>query len=291
MKKPDKKIICTNFKEQTNRSIENANELDIVIEAPFSTEDYCQAIFQKVLSIGLSESAAFLDHHCSLVKNPVLWINTLEKLLKENADQFKTKTLSHRQIKFIAQISLKRHELKEAPSKPEKKHKKLNGYNTDKEYSFSSVKESLTTYDSSDEKISFLQNQIFDYHQNPPEYINTLSVPFDKLCQMEIDRLEKNEIMRSKRNSHKSDAPPQIKKLPFNGELKVLCDVFYRMMRKKTKGGKPMLPWNIAQASEFICNNICESDGSSLSLFTVRTYLSPSKPENRPKTHTEFDID
>lgn len=291
MKKTDQKIICTTFKEQTHRPIENANELDIVIDAPFSSTNYCQALFHKILTIGLSESAAFLDQQCSLVKNPILWINTLEKLLKENANHFTAKTLSHRQIKFISQIDLKRLELMENTAKPEKRQKKLNGYNADKEYSFFTVKDQLTTYETLDEKIAYLSDQIFDYHQSPPEYINTKSVPFDQLCQMEIDRLEKHETLRNKSNARKKDATIPYAKLPFKGELKVLCDIYYQMMRKKTKDNDSMLPNSITQITEHICNSFCYADGSLISPSTVRTYLSSSKPENRPKNDIEFDID
>jgi hypothetical protein len=289
MKKPDKKIICTYFKEQTNQPIETATELDIVIEAPFSSEDYCQAIFQKVLTIGLSESAAFLDHHCSLVKNPVLWINTLEKLLKENVEKFKTKILLHRQIKFISQIDLKRHELKEAASKPEKKHKKLNGYNTDKEYSFSSVKESLNTYETSDEKISFLRNQIFDYKQNPPDFLSTKEQPFDLQCSLEIERIEIQELHNQKIKNKKNTTGNGVKNV-VNGDLKILCDVFFKMMSRVYDDGQRMLPWTIMQATEHICRSFCDADGASFNPLTVRTYLSASKPENRPKSDTEFNV-
>jgi hypothetical protein len=67
MKKPDQKIICTNFKEQTNQPIETATELDIVIEAPFSSSDYCQAFFKKS-----SPSASLNPLHFLIITVPLL---------------------------------------------------------------------------------------------------------------------------------------------------------------------------------------------------------------------------
>jgi hypothetical protein len=78
--------------------------------------------------------------------------------------------------------------------------------------------------------------------------------------------------------------------LPFNGELKVLCDVYFKMMQKKVNG-KPMLPSTIAQVADHICNNYCYPDGSLLSNPTVRTYLSSSRPESRPKSDAEINLD
>ncbi len=80
-------------------------------------------------------------------------------------------------------------------------------------------------------------------------------------------------------------------KLPYNGDLKVLCDVYFKLIHKKARNGKPILPWTIAQATEHICNSFCDENGAALSASTVRTYLSPSKIESRPKAGYEISID
>jgi hypothetical protein len=290
--KPQPNVVATiPFKEHPYTT--NADEAEhlITITLPFTTQKYCDELFKKLLTIGLSEFAPFLDYQCTNISEPILWLNNLEKLIKVNISAFNTNHLQHRHTKLILQIGIKRHSIQEINSQQgHKPKKKVNGFTADKEYSFGHVKDQSVKYETSDEKIAYLQDQIFDYQLNPPEYINQKELPFDRQCGLEIERLEKQEVMQQKIKSNKTKAM-SINKLPFNGELKTLCDVFFKMMRNKTKVGVPMLPWTIAQAAEMICNNFCEPDGSPLSLSTVKTYLSPSRPESRPKADTEFDID
>jgi hypothetical protein len=79
-------------------------------------------------------------------------------------------------------------------------------------------------------------------------------------------------------------------RIPYNGNLKTLCDFFYKLMKKKATNGKPIFPWTIAQATDHICNSFCEPYGSTINSATVRTYLSSSKPESRPKSENEMEI-
>ena len=265
------------------------DEFAIIISGPFSVEQYCQNLFQKIFTIGLSEIAAFLDYHCSQVKTPSRWLNSLEKLIKLNVDLFDTRQLNHRHTKLISQIDIKRHSLQLSSTHVRKHRKKLNGYSEEKESSFTDVREQLKTYNTLEEKIALLQDHIIDYRQNPPDFICRKEKPFDKQCKLEIQRLEKQEALQQKARTRKNMIG-QGTRLPYNGNLKTLCDFFYKLMKKKAPNGKPILPWTITQATDHICNTFCEPDGSSLSPATVRTYLSPSKPESRPKSQNEMEI-
>ncbi|MDP2423754.1 MAG: hypothetical protein U1C46_06955 [Bacteroidales bacterium] len=62
-------------------------------------------------------------------------------------------------------------------------------------------------------------------------------------------------------------------------------------MHKPTRNGRAILPWTITEATQYICSTLCEPDGSSINPVTVRTYLSASKPDSRPKSHTEINFD
>ncbi|MBE0663990.1 MAG: hypothetical protein IH597_16150 [Bacteroidales bacterium] len=265
------------------------DDFAIIISGPFTIHQFCQNLFQKIFTIGLSEIATFLDYHCSQVKNPSRWLNSLEKLIKLNIDLFDTRPLHHRHTKLISEICLKRLTMQMNQPKSKKSAGKLNGYSDEKEYSFSQVKDHLATLETTEEKIALLQDQIIDYRQNPPDFICTKEQPFDHQCNLEIERLEKQELLYEKINRKKNN-DKQGHKMPFNGNLNVLCDVYYKLMMKRAPNGKPILPWSITQATDHICNSYCEADGSSLSPATVRTYLSPSKPESRPISENELEI-
>lgn len=290
--KPQPNVVATiPFKEHPYTTNADEGENLITITSPFTSQKYCDELFKKLLTIGLSEFAPFLDYQCTNISEPILWLNNLEKLIKVNISAFNTNHLQHRHTKLISQIDIKRHSLQEKNSQQgHKPKKKVNGFTADKEYSFCYVKDQSVKYETSDEKIAFLQDQIFDYRLNPPEYINQKELHFDKQCELEIERLEKQEVIQQKIKSHKTKTM-SINKLPFNGDLKILCDIFFKMINKKSRNGQRTFPWTIAQTTDHICSSYCEADGTALSASTVRTYLSASKPENRPKSEKEFDID
>lgn len=284
------KLVTVTFDEHPSQPRDTRNELAIVIQGRFSDEKYAQAIFQKILQIGLSEVPKFLQYHCDRVKMPATWLNNLEKLIKENIDQFNNARLKHRHTKLISQIDIKRHSLEEA-NLYGRARSHVNGYNEFTEFCFIEVKNHIQTFDTLEEKIIYLKDEIYDYRQSPPLFVKTSLPAFDQLCEIEIERLKKQEALKEKLNKKKASTSNATTRLPFNGELKVLCDVYFKMMNTKTKDGYPMLPWTITQATEHICNSYCLPDGTSLSQATVRTYLSPSKAESRPKKHKEINID
>ena len=284
------KFTTINFDEHPYQTEPSSDKLVVTISGAYDPRKYAEAIFSTILTIRLSELSPFLDAQCKAVTKPIKWLNQLERLIKYNIDAFDSSQLKHRHTKLISQIDLKRNDL-EKLSTPSLTGARVIEYNSGKVFSFFTVKDQLTTYETFNEKIAYLNDQIFDYLQSPPVYFNNKSIPFDQLCQIEIDRLEKHESLRIKNDARKKGSITPHAKLPFNGELKILCDVYFKMMHKKTKGGEPMISWTISQTAEHICNNYCEPDGSSLSLSTVKTYLSPSRPESRPKSDAELILD
>lgn len=265
------------------------SEFEIILDSPYSDESYSQALFQYINTVGLSEVALFLHYQCSQVGQPLKWLNSLEKLIKLNAGHFDTSELGYRHVKLTMEIGLMRHTLLSPPDQAIKKNKKLNAYSDEKEYSFPDVKTHLKNLKYTEEKIAYLRDQIFNYRQNPPDYIPAKTPTFDLQCEIEIERLEIQQEYQEKINQ-KKNAEKKGAKLPFNGELKVLCDVFYQLMREPVPGGTTILPWKDKEAIAYICNSFCHPDGSSINPATVRTYLSPSKGDSRPKSKNEFRI-
>lgn len=278
------------FQEHPFQKPPSSNPLAIVLQGNYSHEKYAKAVFQMLTTIGLSELPLFLTYHCERVRKPAIWLNNLEKLIKVNAHLFNNHEEQHRRVKLISQIDITRHSLNGIHVR-HTVNEHINGYNAQKQFSFITVKNHIETLDSPEEKIIYLENQIFDYQQSPPEFIKTTLPAFDKQCEIEIERIKRYVKRTTKKSAETAKSEATMRKLPFNGPLKVLCDIYYKMMTKKVKGGKPILLWSIAQATEHICNNYCEPDGTPLSPSTVRTYLSSSKPENRPKGETEFILD
>jgi hypothetical protein len=265
------------------------SEFEITLTPPYSDDSYSQALFKYINTVGLSEVALFLHYQCSQVEHPLRWLNSLEKLIKLNAGRFDTSELGHRHVKLTMEIGLMRHTLLSPSDQVIKKNKKLNAYTDENEYSFPEVKIHLKTFKYTEEKIAYLRDQIFNYRQNPPDYIPSKTPTFDLQCEIEIERLEIQQEYQEKINQ-KKNAEKKGAKLPFNGDLKVLCNVYYQLMTMQVPNGTTFLPWTITQTTNFICNNFCHHDGYSINPATVRTYLSSSKPDSRPKANSQIKL-
>lgn len=285
------KITSIHFDEHTSVLRSSFNAFEIVVFPHYSHEKYCQALFQKMREIESSKVPLFLSYHCERVRRPLIWLNQLEKLISLNAAMLSDDSVYNRPVRWLSQIEFKRYKQEEeykALSKPPV----VSLVNEPHVYDFEAVKEQLKNLETYEEKVLFLKDEIYTYRQNPPVFVKRKKPTFDKQCELEIMRLndmqELNEKLLAKKQLQTDNQPL---KLPFNGELKVFCDVFYKLMNTTLADGRPKLPWSITQATQHICNSYCDENGNPLSPSTVRTYLSPSKIESRPKKHKEMDID
>ncbi|MCQ4035519.1 hypothetical protein [Kaistella montana] len=69
-------------------------------------ETYCQALFTKAFNQNNSNIPDFLNHHCSLVKDPMFWLNKFEKLISENEEIFHEAKRDSKLMKFQTCIEL-----------------------------------------------------------------------------------------------------------------------------------------------------------------------------------------
>ena len=291
-------LVLVQFEEHPFSRSRNRSSSDhvILLTAGFTMADYCQALFNKILSIGLSDLPAFLEYQCKQVKDPEKWLNTLEKLVKDNACSFNTEDLRHRRSKLISEFGFQRKDIKNILVKKRTEDLKVavSGFSEGKEYNFPEVhsfSDSLKTFE---ERITYLHGQIYDYNQDQNKYINPKQDPFDKLCQSEIDRLSKIEEIRHKealkRNLENGNAQPVIK-MKISGKLNYFIDIFYRLMREVLVDGKPYLLATDKQVAEHISNNYLDRNGKDISVKYVLTILEKNRPEKRPKRDKGFNLD
>lgn len=273
------------------------NEFDIIITGPYSYEKYSESLFRKTISIGLSEIAPFLDYQCGLVKAPVSWLNSFEKLIKLNLDFFEDRQSQHRHYKLISQIDLKRHVLQSSELVSHRSfhlRRTVNGFSEDREYSFASVKEQLREIATHEEKIAFLHEQIFDYRQDSPDFVSVKEKPFDVLCELEIEKLEKKESLLQKVNMktiNNLGIEPLHEKIKINGRLNYFVDFYFQLMHEKIVDGKPFLESSNSNIAKMICNNFVDRNGKPISFKTVMTILEVNRIDKRPKDNKRFGLD
>jgi hypothetical protein len=272
------------------------SEHAILLTAEFTMADYCKALFNKVLDIGLSEIHAFLGYQCKLVRDPLKWINTLEKLIKDNKGLFNNDDLLFRRHKFISQFDVHRHRLESddlISTRTTDLHEMVNGFTDKKEYIFSKVLEHCHTLETNEEKIAYLQDRIYEYRQNPPKYIRTSGKHFDELCLSEIDHLkDKEEILLKAEMKRKQStaAIPPVEKMQITGKLNFFIDIFYQLMHELTFNDKPFLMATDRQIAEYISRHYIDRNGKTISVKSVMTILEKNRPEKRPKNNKRFDL-
>ena len=298
MSDPVQNIITVNFTEHiwVASGIGQSNEFDLVLESPFSLENYSTAIFRKLFNIRLSQIADLLDYHCLQLSAPVKWLNNLEKLIKLNAVHFTSPELHHRHTKLMIEIDHKRQSFQASSLGNHRRDlllKNVNGFSDKKAYCFTAVKNQLTDLATHEEKIELLQDQIFEYRQDSPDFVSLKEKPFDVLCELEIEKLEKKELIQQKaaqRKSRNSSAAVPVPKIKLNCNLNYFVDIFFLLSTKKTSSGVPYIDATPMQIANFLDQNFLDKNGDKISQASILTFLDPNRPDKRPKLNKSFRL-
>ena len=263
---------------------------DITLADGETMPDYCQALFKKILDIGLSELPAFLQYQCKLVHEPQNWLNALEKLIKVNSKCFNNEDLHHRRTKLISQFDIHRFRL-ESNNMISKRTSDLRdtvkSFSDEKEFDFRKTLESSKEIATDEERIVYLQNQIFEYRQNYNHKVKT----YDELCQLEIDRVKINNDFLQKVKLDKNIDVSLVslkEKIRIKTNLNYFVDIFYQMLREWKFNGDFIIESSNSQIAQLISNNFVDKKGKSISVRSVQTMLETSRHDKRPLEGKRF---
>ena len=161
-------------------------------------------------------------------------------------------------------------------------------------FSFREVKSKVNGMEDYTEKIMFLTNEKFDYEQASIDFINPKLPDYSDQCQKEIDQIQ--HLIRltdefSKQQMRKNADGIPFNKLKINCNINQLVDIFYQLHRELFVNGKPILDGNINDFVAVIINSFVDKNGQELSPETIKTVITPSKSDKRPKPHKRIDID
>ena len=270
---------------------------DIIVEDKINTQNYCNALIAKILELKQSQFPEFIDYQFNLVKNPEVWICKLEKLLANNEAFFSSKTAMSRYNKLYILIEKKRSELqsssvKEPATKTPKKF--INAESEDRHFSFYEIKKQLVTCQSDEEKILLLTKEMFEYQQASIEFINQKTPMYDVQCAKEIEHiyaLQKLQAAVEQTKREQNQNQLQFKKMQINCNLNQFIDIHYQFTRELFVDGKSMIDGSVNDLVAIIVNSYVNKDGKDISPETVKTILTPSRTEKRPKQHKRIDID
>ena len=270
---------------------------DIIVEEKITIQNYCNALISKILELRQSHFPAFIDYQFNQVKNPEVWICKLEKLLANNEAFFSSKTAMSRYNKLYFLIEKKRTELqslrvKEPVAKTPKKF--INAESEDRYFSFYEIKKQLEKINDDNQKILLLTKEMFEYQQANIEFINQKTPFYDAQCTKEIENiyaLQKIQTAIEQAKNHKTGNQIPFKKMQINCNLNQFIDIHYQFLRELFVDGKSILDGSINDMVAIIVNYYLDKDGKDISPETVKTILTPSRTEKRPKPHKRIDID
>lgn len=270
---------------------------DIIVEDKITIQSYCNALIAKILELKQSQFPAFIDYQFNLVKNPEVWICKLEKLLANNEAFFSSKTAMSRYNKLYFLIEKKRTELqssrvKEPVTKTPKKF--INAESEDRYFSFYEIKKQLEKINDDNQKILLLTKEMFEYQQANIEFINQKTPFYDAQCTKEIENiyvLQKIQATIEQAKNHNAGIQLPFKKMQINCNLNQFIDIHYQFLRELFVDGKSILDGSVNDMVAIIVNSYLDKDGKDISPETVKTILTPSRTEKRPKPHKRIDID
>lgn len=252
--------------------------------------EYCQQLINLSFSITHSQIPEFICHHCSLVKDPVSWLNKLEKLLSVNDELFSSARNQNRHMKFMVCIETKRNKIIAeqencVKTKPEKKH--INAESEDRYFSFYELKKDLESMCCDDNKIILLTKEKFDYQQSNIEFLNINTLEYDKQCTKEIEHILALQLLQEeivKKYTAKDSSKNQPDKIILHGPLNIVTNAFKQMMTSVKPTGKPYIQKRIKEMADFIAEHFVDENGNPLSKDTLQTYLSPGRNDKDPNS-------
>lgn len=279
-------------KEQSENAL-----FDIVQEDVTNNDLYCSALMNKILSLPYAKLPDFFSHHCVFVADPIKWLNKFEKLISDNEEIFRSSANQGRMIKCYTIIESKRKEIELTGYKHTVAKLPMQYVNAECEERYFSFKETKNRVDELQDytqKIMFLTKEKFDYEQASIDFINPKLPDYSNQCQKEIDQIQHlnrltNEFSVEQMNKNKNGMP--FNKLKINCNINQLVDIFYQLHRELFTDGKPIIDGNINDFVAVIVNSFTDKDGRELSPETIKTMLTPSKTDKRPKPHKRIDID
>lgn len=79
---PFTEYVAVKEKQSTNK------KLDIIINAPITLDNYCEALLERILTLTYSDYLHFLKHQTAQIQSPIIWLEELEQFLCCNEELF-----------------------------------------------------------------------------------------------------------------------------------------------------------------------------------------------------------
>jgi hypothetical protein len=273
---------------------------DIIIDEKVTLQNYCNVLIDKIFTLRQSDFPAFIDYQSGQVKNTIVWLNKLEKLIANNEEIFASKHIMCRFTKLMNLIADKRKEVQSSPVKDPiiKTPKRLiNAESEDRYFSFSEVKKHIGALSNYPDKILYLNEEICEYKQSEVYFVNNKLLDYRKQCKALLKQIQNEKILKcqlekeqqEEKNKMALEIRPTLK-IRINGPINILTDAYKQMMYDVKPNGKPYIEYKIIEIAKFICDNYLDEKGNELSILTIKTYLSPTRTDKNPNNDWKIKL-
>ena len=275
-------------------------EFDIIIDEQITLQAYCEGLINRIFELPQSDYPAFLNHQINLAKEPVIWLDKLEKLIANNEELFIAKRALSRYNKLFNLIELKRNFAQSMSVKETKAITPKRLINADSEnryFSFYETKLHVETLENFNDKIIYLTEEIFDFEEADIISKNSNLGEYNLQCEklkmrlqttrkllLDFEREKQETILKTI-----SEVKPTFK-IQINGPINILTDVYKQMMNDVKPNGKPYIQNKIKDIAKFICDNYVDEKGKELSIQTIQTYLSPTRTDKNPNNDWKIKL-
>lgn len=274
----------------TRTTLTTNSTFDIIIDEEITLTSYCNALFKKIFELPQSQFPDFINYQCNKVKDAFSWLNKFEKFIASNEEAFDTKKVKCRYIKLYNIIENKRKEIQTKEIKQKTPKKYINAESEERTFSFHETKIHINTLNNDSEKILYLMNECFEYKQATLEMINQKLQNYEVQCQNEIERIQALQKFQSDFKQQIPSNNIQYVKLKLNCNLNIFVDVLYQMQTELKEKGKPYLEATTQEIAAFVANNFIDKESHPINITTIRTILTPSKPQKRPNNDKRIQI-
>ena len=173
----------------------------------------------------------------------------------------------------------------------------INAKSDDKIFCYKTTKIKVESLEKFNDKIAFLNNEIFDYDEADIISKNPKLCDYKIQCEKLIVRIEttrKQNLEIERENLENLDQLNinQIPKLKIKlcGPINIITDAYKQMMFIAKPNGVPYIQHKIKEVAQFICDNHLDDKGNDISYQTVLTYLSPTRIDKNPNNNWKVNI-
>lgn len=238
---------------------------DFMKDNSFDQKQYCICLLRTTLKLSIDDMMHFLEHQCSLIKNPLEWLCKFDELL-DIADDFKpikTNKIRFKRLRKIINELCEKIMTEEITNEIVSRSPDSTNTKALKEkFEIAGLVEILEANPGYKQQISILRNLRASYIKEQKNLKK--KDPFVKLVDLIMEPLkEAAKFSKSKKKMKK-----------FNGTRKQLVR-FYSDMRKLTnKDGEFVTDLKVSDEARWISDNYCKEDGKIYSESTIRKYLT-----------------